>query len=242
MNLVKLGAIDSTNDYLKELVRCEKVENFTVVTAEHQTNGKGQRGSTWTSERGKNLIMSVLVEDFIENSSSLFDLNIVVSIAVLQSLEVFKIPNLSIKWPNDIMSDDKKIAGILIENSFKSDNTVNSIVGIGVNVNQLEFENLPNASSLAIITKSTFDKELILEKIIIAIQDHLKSWSRNAEVLQNKYTNLLFKKEELMVFQVSDGSFFNGTIKGITSLGRLLIENENETVRDFDIKEVKMIF
>jgi BirA family biotin operon repressor/biotin-[acetyl-CoA-carboxylase] ligase len=242
MNLVKLDAIDSTNDYLKDLVRTMNVENYTVVTAEHQTNGKGQRGATWASEKGKNLIMSMLVRDFATTGTTMFDLNIVVSLAVLQALDSLDIRKLSIKWPNDIMSDDKKIGGILIENSFKSDNTVDSIIGIGLNVNQIEFENLPQASSLAVITKSTFDKELVLEKIANAIQEHIKSWPSNSQQFQNTYTNLLFKNGEMMVFQASDDSFFNGTIKGITSVGRLVIENDNGTQLDFDIKEVKMIF
>ena len=242
MNLVKLDAIDSTNDYLKDLVRKLEVENYTVVTAEHQTKGKGQRGSAWTSEKGKNLIMSMLVRNFANSGAVMFDLNILVSLAVLHALDSLDIPKLSIKWPNDIMSDDKKIGGILIENSFKSDNTVDSIVGIGLNVNQIEFENLPQASSLAVITGATFDKEHVLEKIANAIQEHIKSWSINAAQLQKTYTNLLFKKEELMVFQASDNSFFNGTIKGITSIGRLVIEIDKGTLLDFDIKEVKMIF
>ena len=120
MRLVKLDAIDSTNDFLKDLVRQQNVENFTVVTAENQTKGKGQMGAVWNSEIGKNLIMSVLIKDFLFNSKDVFNLNIAVSLAVIKSLERLEIPNLSIKWPNDIMSGDKKIGGILIENSFKS--------------------------------------------------------------------------------------------------------------------------
>ncbi len=182
MKLVKLDAIDSTNDYLKDLVRNMNVENYSVVTAEHQTKGKGQRGSAWTSEKGKNLIMSMLVRDFMNAGTTMFDLNIVASLAVLHALDSLEIPKLAIKWPNDIMSDDKKIGGILIENSFKSDNTVDSIVGIGLNVNQMEFENLPQASSLAIVTGSSFEKEQILEKIANAIQYHIKSWPNHSQI------------------------------------------------------------
>ena len=136
MKLVKLDAIDSTNDYLKDLVRNQTIENFTVVTAENQTNGKGQMGAIWVSEKGKNLIMSILVKDFIFDAATVFNLNIVVSLAVISSLKSLNIPNLSIKWPNDIMSDEKKIGGILIENSFKSDFTINSIRlgGVGFNL------------------------------------------------------------------------------------------------------------
>jgi BirA family biotin operon repressor/biotin-[acetyl-CoA-carboxylase] ligase len=242
MKLVKLDAIDSTNDYLKKLVRNQSLENYSVVTAELQTNGKGQRGSVWTSEKGKNIIMSMLVKDFAVSSSTLFDLNIVVSLAVLQSLIPLNIPNLTIKWPNDIMSDDKKIGGILIENCFKSDSSVDSVIGIGLNVNQLEFENLPQASSLALISGTMIDKDALLKQIAGEIEDKIKSWKRNAQSLREMYTNLLFKRDEKMVFQDSDLLFFNGVIQGITPLGRLIIEHENGNLIDFDIKQVKMIF
>jgi BirA family biotin operon repressor/biotin-[acetyl-CoA-carboxylase] ligase len=242
MKLVKLDAIDSTNDYLKKLVRNQSLENYSVVTAELQTNGKGQRGSVWTSEKGKNIIMSMLVKDFAVSSSTLFDLNIVVSLAVLQSLIPLNIPNLTIKWPNDIMSDDKKIGGILIENCFKSDSSVDSVIGIGLNVNQLEFENLPQASSLALISGTMIDKDALLKQIAGEIEDKIKSWKRNAQSLREMYTNLLFKRDEKMVFQDSDLLFFNGVIQGVTPLGRLIIEHENGNLIDFDIKQVKMIF
>src|SRR6218665_3951820 len=114
MKVIKLDAIDSTNEFLKELLSKQTVENFTVVTAENQTKGKGQMGAVWNSEVGKNLIMSVLIKDFFTGSSVIYNLNIAVSLAVIQSLQEKKIPKLSIKWPNDIMSDPKKIGGILI--------------------------------------------------------------------------------------------------------------------------------
>jgi BirA family biotin operon repressor/biotin-[acetyl-CoA-carboxylase] ligase len=242
MNVVKLDAIDSTNDYLKDLVRKQSLENYSVVTAELQTKGKGQRGSAWSSEKGKNIIMSMLVRDFALSTSSMFDLNIVVSLAVLHSLIPLNIPKLAIKWPNDIMSDDKKIGGILIENCFKSDSSVDSIIGIGLNVNQLGFENLPQASSLALICGETIDKDALLKQIVSEIEEKIKSWKRNAQSLREMYTNLLFKKNEKMVFQDSDLLFFNGVIRGITPLGRLIIEHENGNLIDFDIKQVKMIF
>jgi BirA family biotin operon repressor/biotin-[acetyl-CoA-carboxylase] ligase len=242
MNVVKLDAIDSTNDYLKDLVRKQSLENYSVVTAELQTKGKGQRGSAWSSEKGKNIIMSMLVRDFSLSTSSIFDLNIVVSLAVLHSLVPLNIPKLAIKWPNDIMSDNKKIGGILIENCFKSGSGVDSVIGIGLNVNQLEFEDLPQASSLALISQATIDRDVLLESIVIAIQENIKSWKFNAQLLRDRYTNLLFKRDEKMVFQDSDQLFFNGVIRGITTLGRLIIEHENGNLLDYDIKQVKMIF
>ncbi len=242
MPIVKLDAIDSTNDFLKDWTRREIVENFTVVTAENQTKGRGQMGAAWHSESGKNLIMSVLVKGFLIDASAVFDLNMVVSLAVIRSLENLKVPKLSIKWPNDIMSAEKKVGGILIENSFKSDNSIDSVVGIGLNVNQTQFENLPQASSLALQTDINFDKEALLHEIVANLKSILNSWETDAVALKENYTNLLFKKDVQMTFQKVDQSVFIGTITGINRNGQLEILSESGFPLDFDIKAVKMIF
>jgi BirA family biotin operon repressor/biotin-[acetyl-CoA-carboxylase] ligase len=242
MKLVKLDAIDSTNDYLKDLVRNQTIENFTVVTAENQTNGKGQMGAIWVSEKGKNLIMSILVKDFIFDAATVFNLNIVVSLAVISSLKSLNIPNLSIKWPNDIMSDEKKIGGILIENNFKSDFTINSIIGIGLNVNQTDFNLLPQATSLTLITKNKIDRNILLFNIVNVLKTNIKSWEKSSTILITNYNNLLFKKNILMQFKNKDNTLFNGIIRGVSSDGKLEIISELGLQVDFDIKEIQMIY
>ena len=242
MKLVKLDAIDSTNDFLKDLVRNQIVENFTVVTAENQTNGKGQMGSIWVSEKGKNLIMSVLVKDFIFDASTVFNLNIVVSLAVISSLKSLNIPNLSIKWPNDIMSDEKKIGGILIENSFKSDSTINSIIGIGLNVNQTDFDLLPQASSLALLTQNKVDRDKLLLNIVNVLKMNIESWEKSSTILRTNYSNLLFKKNVMMHFKNKDNTHFKGVIRGVSSDGKLEIISELGLQVDFNIKEIQMVF
>ncbi len=169
MKVIKLDAIDSTNEFLKGLANKQEVDNYTIVTAKNQTKGKGQMGSVWNTESGKNLIMSILVKDFLSDINRLFDLNIAVAVAVHSVLKEMDIPELSIKWPNDIMSYNKKIGGILIENSIKSDATFSSIVGLGLNVNQTNFEMLPKASSLAVVTNCNFEVDSLAVKIGEAI-------------------------------------------------------------------------
>lgn len=242
MRLVKLDAIDSTNDFLKYFSRRENLENFTVVTTENQTNGRGQMGSVWNSQVGKNLIMSVLIKNFIADATSVFDLNIAVSLAVIQSLQKLDIPELRIKWPNDIMSGNKKIGGILIENSFKSNQAIDSIVGIGINVNQTEFENLPQASSLILQTGVSFNKDELLLGIIQELKAIVENWYKASEDYKIHYDNLLFKKGEPMIFQKPDQSNFVGEIIGVNASGRLQILNENSHIEDFDLKEIKLLF
>ena len=242
MKVIKLDAIDSTNDFLKSLSVKQHVENFTVVTAENQTKGKGQMGSKWVSESGKNLIMSVLVRDFLLETNAIFNLNIAVSMAVISALESFEIPKLSIKWPNDILSDNKKIGGILIENSLKSDTSIVSIVGLGLNVNQTNFENLPKASSLAEICGKTFDKVTILNQILDHLERNVLFWNQKSVSLKNDYTNRLFKKGIPMPFQDTSEINFMGIIQGISVYGKLKILLEDDSIQEFDIKEIQMLY
>ena len=242
MKLIKLDAIDSTNEFLKGLSNNQIVENFTVVTAENQTKGKGQMGAFWNSEPNKNLIMSVLVSNFVTNSNQIFDINIVVSVTVIQVLKDFDIPELSIKWPNDIMSYSKKIGGILIENSIKSDGNINSIVGLGLNINQTHFENLPKASSLSLICNTTFNKEEILLKIIEKLKQNIQNWNQNSNLFWSDYTNTLFKKGIPMPFEDQNKQNFMGIIQGVSSIGKLEILLEDDSVAEFDVKEIQMLY
>jgi BirA family biotin operon repressor/biotin-[acetyl-CoA-carboxylase] ligase len=242
MKLIKLDAIDSTNEFLKGLSNKQTLENFTVVTAENQTKGKGQMGSVWTSQAGKNIVVSVLIKDFLSDISELYNLNIAFSIAVIQALEELNIPKLSIKWPNDIMSDNKKIGGILIENSIKSDGTIFSVIGLGLNVNQTNFENLPKASSLSAICKAQFDKEELLFLIIEKLKQNIKVWNQQYASLWMDYSNRLFKKGIPMPFQNQTQQNFMGIIQGVSAIGKLQILLENDTIEEFGIKEIQMLY
>ncbi len=242
MQLIKLDAIDSTNEFLKGLSSNQSLENFTVITAENQTKGKGQMGAVWNSEPNKNLIMSVLIGNFVTNLNRIFDINIIVSVSVIQVLEELTIPGLSIKWPNDIMSYNKKIGGILIENSIKNEGSINSIVGLGLNVNQMNFENLPKASSLAVICNTTFDKDEILLKVIEKMEQNIQNWNLNSGLFWSEYANKLFKKGIPMPFENQYQQNFMGIIQGVSPIGKLQILMDNDTVSEFDVKEVQMLY
>ncbi|WP_035648404.1 biotin--[acetyl-CoA-carboxylase] ligase [Flavobacterium sp. ASV13] len=246
MKLIKLDAIDSTNDFLKAISSKDELDNFTVVTAENQTKGKGQMGSKWQSESGKNLIMSALVKDFVFDNEQVFNLSLIVSLSVIEVLKSLNIPDLSIKWPNDIMSYNKKIGGILIENTIKSDGRIVSVVGLGLNVNQTNFDELPNASSLAVILGKPFDKMILPELIIEKIKEKINSWETSASVFWNEYYNTLFRKGIPMPFKNlnSDnfGQNFMGIIQGVSSTGKLQVLLEDDSVSEFEIKEIQMLY
>ncbi|WP_366182750.1 biotin--[acetyl-CoA-carboxylase] ligase [Flavobacterium ovatum] len=243
MKLIKLNAIDSTNDFLKALIIKEKVENFTVVTTERQTNGKGQMGSIWETEEGKNLIMSVFVKDSISGVDEIFNLNVTVAVSIIQALETFKIPQLSIKWPNDIMSYQFKIGGILIENSLKPDGNVHSVIGLGLNVNQIKFDHLPKASSLSVICKKEFDKVAILQAIIEKIKENVILLSENPLTIWKTYSGLLFKVGIPMAFKNSrTHQNFMGIIQGVDSNGQLQVQLVDDSIANYGVKEIQMLY
>ncbi|PRZ24051.1 biotin--[acetyl-CoA-carboxylase] ligase [Flavobacterium granuli] len=242
MKLIKLDAIDSTNEFLKGLSNKQELENFTVVTAENQTKGKGQMGSVWTSEQAKNLIMSVFVRDLLLGIDQIYHLNVAMTLAVIQALESFHIPALSIKWPNDIMSYNFKIAGILIENSLKSDGSVSSIVGLGLNVNQINFDDLPKASSLAVICGTSFDKEEILFRIVEKMKNNLEILKKQPDLLWMDYRNRLFKKAVPMPFKDNSDRNFMGIIQGVSPFGKLQLLLEDDSIVEYNIKEIQMLY
>ncbi|WP_026705156.1 biotin--[acetyl-CoA-carboxylase] ligase [Flavobacterium soli] len=243
MKLIKLDAIDSTNDFLRNLLTHNDPENFTVVTTEDQTKGKGQMGSVWVSEKGKNLTMSILVKDFNFNIEQIYDLNTAVATAIISVLEKYNIPKLSIKWPNDIMSDNKKVGGILIENSIKGSNQIDSIIGIGLNVNQDNFDGLPKASSLSLMAKRSFEKEILLLEIVENIEQNMVKLSEGkASEIWQSYTHLLFKRGLPMAFENQQKQRFMGIIQGVSKTGQLELLLEDDSIKTYGIKEIQMLY
>ena len=164
MNIIKLDAIDSTNNYLKKMILDEGIIDYTVVTAKFQIQGKGQLGTKWESEHSKNLICSVYKKNINIKVQHQFVISALISLALIKTLRKINLSNLHIKWPNDIMSDNKKICGILIENIVKENYIKDIVIGIGLNVNQTIFNNLPNATSIKNLTGASCSKDEIIEE------------------------------------------------------------------------------
>jgi BirA family transcriptional regulator, biotin operon repressor / biotin---[acetyl-CoA-carboxylase] ligase len=243
MKLIKLDAIDSTNDFLKDLSHNQSLENFTVVTARSQTKGRGQQGAKWQTEEGKNLITSILIKETLHNIEGVFQLNIAVALGITEALKKIKIPSVCIKWPNDIMAENRKIAGILIENSIKGNSQIESIVGIGLNINQVNFENLPKAASLKSITNIDYDPFEILEIIVKEIQGKIKFITQNqTDRLWTEYDQNLFKKGIPMAFEDENGNKFMGIIQGVNKIGKLIVLLEDDSVKEYGIKEIRLLF
>ncbi len=244
MYIIKLNAIDSTNRYLKAMVSVLPIKDFTAVSAKFQTNGKGQMGKIWHTQKGKNLTASVfkVINNLeIENQ---FHISRVVALAIYKVLSDYEIPDLHIKWPNDILSANNKICGILIENTIKNKQLSAAIIGIGLNVNQTHFENLPKASSLQIIKGVKYSIDEILKAIITQLKSDFKRLeAKNFDALKSEYDALLYKKNIPSRFKDQNGEMFTGIIKGTDTKGRLKIcMVDDGAIKHYNIKTIKMAY
>lgn len=224
------------------MVAHTRLEEPTLVTAEMQTSGRGQVGAVWESEPSKNLLFSVFLVHNDLFFKDAFFLSYAVSLALHSTLVTYPIAKLSVKWPNDILSGSSKLGGILIENSFRSGKLQHSIIGVGLNVNQVEFSSLPNASSLKTILGKEVDREALLQSLVENIQFQVKNCKpENFDKIKENYTSLLHKKGIPSMFKEASGNVFLGKIIGVSSTGKLQISLENESIRTYGLKEVELI-
>ncbi|MDX1462081.1 MAG: biotin--[acetyl-CoA-carboxylase] ligase [Marinirhabdus sp.] len=241
MKVIKLNAIDSTNSYLKELISSVDLNDKVAVIANEQLKGQGQRGATWSSEAGKSLTCSLfkrLSGLAIQEQSAL---TFLVSLSLLKVLRKYNVPDVSVKWPNDIMSRQKKLAGILIENQVKGNAVTSSVIGIGLNVNESEMGELAHATSIRIVTGQEHDIEQLFEAIATTIFDDLEANSAlSIAALQRKYESELFRKDKISTFAIN-GTHRNGKILGVTRQGLLRVEHESGETH-YDLKEIRLLF
>ena len=241
MPIIKLDATGSTNDFLRDLLKETRLDDFTIVWSDFQHSGRGQRGRTWQSEKGKNLIISILKLHKGVAAKDQFSINRVVSLAVIQTLSDLNIPKLAIKWPNDILSGNRKLCGLLIENSIKGSKLSHSIIGLGLNVNQERFENLPKAASLLQISGETYDRDILLYQLLnnlkaeMAVSDH-KGFMEQKE----RYTKLLFQSGKEVTFQHDDATF-KAIVDGVTDTGELRLLLENGKTKSYAKGEIRWL-
>ena len=242
MPIIKLDATDSTNSYMRRLISEQDVGDYTIVMAKKQTQGRGQMGTVWDSDKGKNLMFSVFKDLRLHDVEFPFYISMAISLAILKAFKTLNIPDLHIKWPNDILSADKKICGILIENVIK--NKLNStIIGIGINVNQTDFKNLPKASSLKNITGIHYNDAFGRFLKSVYTKEYSKLLQQEKyDFVKNEYETNLFRKNKPSTFKDDEGVLFSGFIKGVTKYGKLQVTLEDEIVKKFDLKEITLMY
>ena len=228
----------STNDDARNEKYCEG----DVVWADFQTAGRGQRGHEWHSRKGENLTFSVVLEPTFVPIAEQFSVSEVVALSLVDMLAEYDI-NAKIKWTNDIYVGDRKLVGILIEHSLAPSSLRRTIVGVGINVNQTEFDaSLPNPVSMAQLLGKELEAEAVLNRFISHLQ-------RNYEVLRsggktelhNRYNALLYRKNEYHTYALPSGEKFRAKIVGTAPSGALRLESEEGTAKDYLFKEVEFM-
>ena len=221
--IVHIESCDSTNNYIAKLISGGNIDFGTVILADEQTNGKGQRGSKWQSRPAENMIFSLYLDSANLSVKNQFILTQFVSVSLVRALLKFGL-NASIKWPNDIYVNGKKIAGVLIENQMSGMMLSGSIIGIGLNINQTDFGQL-NATSLK-LEKGVFTKVSEVAYLII-------------NELNSAYLEYLWRLNEKASFRDKNGEF-EGIIRGTEENGLLRMERNGEMVK-YDLKEISFV-
>lgn len=238
MKILWLDSIDSTNS--EALRRLPELECGTVLAAREQTAGRGQRGNTWFTQPGCNLTFSIVLKRLLLPAADAVRLNFCASVAVAQFLESEGV-NAQVKWPNDIYVGGRKICGMLIENTLGPDGRLMaSVIGIGINVNQVEFPQLANATSLALCTGKSYALEPALEEFLDIFDAWLSKLS--SEELFSVYSSKLFRKGTLARYHdLLTDQEFQGVIEGVEPDGRLHIRNLDGGDFYYRFKEVSYI-
>lgn len=238
-NIVYVPECHSTNTLLVEMVAQANMMEGTLVITDHQSKGRGQRGNSWEAEPGLNLTFSILLRPSFLTVAEQFWLTQAISTGLADYWQG-KIPNeVKIKWPNDIVIDDKKVTGILIENSLAGNSIQQSVVGIGVNINQETFAN-PKATSLKQLVGHPFDLQLELNTLLEKLEyRYLQLRAGKRDELQQEYLNQLYRIGEKHFFRIN-GQTVEGMITGIDPIGQLrLVMDEAE--KTFGMKEIEFL-
>ena len=237
-NIKHLDIIDSTNSYAINLRESKDFKEGLVITTNFQKKGQGQRGSIWESQKGKNILLSAVFE-FNISIKKQFDICKLVSLSLIKLLSNLNI-DAKIKWPNDILVNNKKIAGILINNIISKDLISYSVIGIGLNVNQHVFNKyIPMATSIFLETGLQNNIEEIQYKLLEQIKFDIVNYFQSKNI-SSKYLDFLYRINKFSFFE-SGSQKFNGIIRGVEDSGLLIVETENEIIK-FNTKEIKILF
>ena len=242
-NRIRLVGVDSTNNYAAELLRQYDITEGTLITANYQTAGRGQRANSWQSEPDKNVLCTYVLKPKFMSTNRQFTLNKLIALCVLKCIRSFcPNSNLRIKWPNDIYLDACKLSGILVESTVSGSQIVSSLAGIGINVNQMEMHvEGRKVTSMAAVLKH----ELVLEEVLNCLSAQLEAGyllfrSGNDRQIDAEYDAALFKLNETCIFQSATGTNVF-VLRGVSKDGLLMVDDEAGNRKHFQHGEIWMV-
>jgi len=236
--LLQLQSVDSTNTYAAALLRKSDVIEGTVILAGHQTQGRGLGNNNWVSDMGNNLLFSIILRPDFLLAERQFYLSMCASIAIVDYIGSIGKHTL-IKWPNDILLNGKKVAGILIENTILGQYLTTSVIGIGLNVNQKIFpSNLPNPTSISLETGCSYSLPDSLSQLMKCLNSRInKLYAEKFSVIRTAYLNSLWLLNEWTQFSDHSG-LFEGRIVDVTDSGELMIMHRSGEIKQYVFKEI----
>ena len=238
-------SIGSTNTYLRELGGGDPAYDYEVAVADFQTAGRGQKGNTWESEQGKNLLFSILAHPKNIKVREQFYISEAIALAVSDSVMAALGPQfaheVSVKWSNDVYWKEFKMAGILIENTLQGDRILDTVVGVGLDVNQEVFlSDAPNPISLKNITGRDYDRDALLSDIVERFKGYMELQADKRSDVDKLYRNRLFRREGYHRFRDAQGEF-EACIEGIRPDGCLMLQTTSGEHRVYEFKQVQFI-
>ena len=240
-NRIHCAEVDSTNEELKRLFSTKELENGTLLTADFQTGGKGQMGSSWKSDKGKNLLGTFFLKPSIP-LEEVFVLNMLISLALFETISDHVEGKVEIKWPNDIVVNRKKIAGVLIENKFSNGKLVAAFLGIGLNLNQKSFEKYGRlGTSLIKEVGFSVNQESIISRICFHIQQFYSLYQlKGYETVNFIYHQELYLKGEEHKYKVGKDTRYL-TLQSVNKQGDLQLFNQFGKIEEFGLKEIQFL-
>lgn len=244
-HIIEIEQTTSTNTYTANLLQSKKQAEGTVIIADNQTDGKGQDQNKWESEPSKNLTFSIILYPNFLDPGDQFLLSQSISLGIIDFLKTI-LPDhqsIKIKWPNDIYVEDKKICGILIQNSITGNCLSDSIIGIGLNVNQSIFKSkAPNPISIKNLTDKEIDLQDSLSSLCSSLDNRYNQLaSQQNEIIRQNYLELLYRFGEWCNYKINE-NLLVAKINGISEFGQLLLQDRNGNDYTCNIKEVVYLF
>jgi BirA family biotin operon repressor/biotin-[acetyl-CoA-carboxylase] ligase len=242
MFLSVINELPSTQQYLSNLAQHHDLPEWTICRVLHQSKGKGMGTNSWESEKEKNLLFSLFLRPEFLQPHEAFCLSKIVALGIRKTLQEFVSEPVHIKWPNDIYIGNKKVCGMLVENTFTDVCIKTSLIGIGININQAAFSpNLPNPASLVHFTNKELCIEQVLRKSIAQIKHYYQQVIHNgAESINENYLSRLYQINQWQSYQTDMGTF-RGRIIGVDAYGFLQIEDQQGKIRSYDVKQVSYL-
>jgi BirA family biotin operon repressor/biotin-[acetyl-CoA-carboxylase] ligase len=238
-SIIYYPEVDSTNTLAMGMLKTGKLPEGAVIHAGYQTGGRGQPGNNWESEEGKNLLISlILYPEFIKPAEQ-FLISMAISLGICDFLREY-FSNCMIKWPNDIYAADEKIAGILIENAISGEKIINTVAGIGLNINQTYFKSgPPSPVSLKMLTGREYDIKACLNRLLSNLDKRYKKLiSGKHSDIRKDYTASLYRYMEWHSF-FGKGQPFTGRITSVSVSGLLQIEDRKGNINEFAFREIE---